>query len=74
VLGCLRLTDRGLQEIFRPIMSRSHGLKFFSGKNFWREILFAGFFPTRKLKIAKNFGLKVKNSKKSWRESWKKRC
>jgi len=37
----------------RPITSRLHGLKFFSGKNFGIESLWAGFFSARNLKKEK---------------------
>jgi len=73
-VGSLRRKSRGLQKIFQPIGSCPHDLKFFPGKIFWREILFTGFFPARKLKNPKIFRSKVEKRKKSWRESWKKRC
>jgi len=74
---CCRLYDEGSAGIpkwIRPIISRLHGLKFFPAKNFWFESLWAGFFSARNLKILKIFRSKVEKRKKSWRESWKKRC
>jgi hypothetical protein len=63
----------GIPNRIRPILSRPHGPKFFSGKNFWFEILWAGFFSARNLKILKIFRSKVEKRKKSWRENWKKK-
>jgi len=63
-VGSLRRKSRGLQKIFQPIGSCPHDLKFFPGKIFWREILFTGFFPARKLKNPKIFRSKVEKRKK----------
>jgi hypothetical protein len=59
--------------------------EFFSGQKFLvrklerpdlfcREIFLAGFFSARNLENQKKFRLKVENSKKIRRESWKKWC
>jgi len=58
----------------RPIGPGTLALKFFLPKIFRVESSRAEKFPARNLKILKNFGLKVENSKKIRRESWKKRC
>jgi len=58
----------------RPIEPGTPALKFFPPGFFWIENSRAGKFLARNLKNRKNFGLKVEKSKKSWRESWKKRC
>jgi len=58
----------------RPIEPGSLALKF-RPPNFFRiESSRAEKFSARNLKILKIFGLKVENSKKIRRESWKKRC
>ena len=72
---CCRLYDEGsvgIPKWIRPSTSRPHGLKFFSAKKFWSEILQAGFFSARNLKNRKIFRSKVEKRKKSWRKSWKK--
>jgi len=74
---CRRFHDEGSAgrpKLIRPITSRSYGLKFFPGKNFRFESLWAGFFSARNLKILKIFRSKVEKRKKIWRESWKKGC
>jgi len=55
-------------------MFGSLALKFRPPGFFRIEISRAEKFSARNLKNRKNFGLKVENSKKIWRESWKKRC
>jgi hypothetical protein len=58
----------------RPIAPGTHALKFFPPGFFWIESSRAEKNPARNLKNRKFFRSKVENSKKSWRESWKKRC
>jgi len=58
----------------RPIEPGTLVLKFLPRKIFRVESSRAEKFPARNLKILKNFGLKVENSKKIRLESWKKRC
>jgi hypothetical protein len=58
----------------RPIAPGTLALKFRQPKFFWFESSRAEKFSARNLKNQKIVGLKVENSKKNWRESWKKRC
>jgi hypothetical protein len=59
-------------EIF--FLPKIFGLKIDPPGFFGRESFSGRFFSARKLKILKNFRLKVENFKKCWRESWKKDC
>ena len=58
----------------RPIEPGTPALKFRPQNFFLIESCRAENFLARNLKNRKNFGLKVENFKKSWRESWKKGC
>jgi hypothetical protein len=58
----------------RPIAPGTLALKFRQPKFFWIESSRAEKNPARNLKNRKIFRSKVENSKKIWRESWKKRC
>jgi len=58
----------------RPIEPGMLALKFRPPVFFRIESSRAKKIPARNFKIRKNFGLKVENSKKIRRESWKKRC
>jgi hypothetical protein len=58
----------------RPIETGTLALKFFPPGFFWLESSRAEKFSARNFKILKIFRSKVENSKKIWRESWKKWC
>jgi hypothetical protein len=62
------------QNPARPIAPGTLALKFFPSRFFRLESTRAEKISARNFKIRKIFRSKVENSKKIWRESWKKGC